>query len=287
MYCVYCGREIMDNMAFCDKCGKPVRKIQSDEANSDVCSSTEQIINDVDPNETYTERPLSLYRQIGVMIFGKGTYNNKILSPQSDGIYCIDFPEIKDSSAQALSIRFKTDNGEWYFAESSDYKISHLRETDNCLNTYIREYGDPKMNEYRLTVRGEHLLTLIIYEPEKYDEVVKGFEYCHEGGERCYRCYRLRLEETAIKAKENNFDYFTTTLSVSPHKNSKWINEIGFMLEDKYDMKFLPSDFKKKNGYKRSIELCEQYCLYRQNYCGCKYSLAERIEQDKKKKKDE
>ena len=124
------------------------------------------------------------------------------------------------------------------------------------------------------------------YEPEKYDEVVRGFEYCREGGERCYRCYRLRLEETAIKAKENNFDYFTTTLSVSPHKNSKWINEIGFMLEDKYDMKFLPSDFKKKNGYKRSIELCEKYCLYRQNYCGCKYSLAEKLEQDKKKEKE-
>ncbi len=176
MYCVYCGREIMDNMAFCDKCGKPVRKIQSDEANSDVCSSTEQIINDVDPNETYTERPLSVCRQIGVMIFGKGTYNNKILSPQSDGIYWIDFPENKDCSAKELGIRFKTDNGEWYFAESSNYNISHLRETDNCLNTYIREYDDPKMNEYKLTVRGEHLLTLIIYEPEKYDVIQEDYD---------------------------------------------------------------------------------------------------------------
>ena len=125
------------------------------------------------------------------------------------------------------------------------------------------------------------------YEPEKFNEIAKGYEACREGGERCYRCYNLRLEETAKIAKENNFDYFTTTLSVSPHKNSKWINEIGFKLEDKYDMKFLPSDFKKKNGYKRSIELCQKYCLYRQNYCGCIYSLAERMEQDKKKELEE
>ena len=123
------------------------------------------------------------------------------------------------------------------------------------------------------------------YEPDEFNKAVRGYECCHEGGERCYRCYNLRLEKTAKVAKENNFDYFTTTLSVSPHKNSKWINEIGFKLEEVYDIKFLPSDFKKKNGYKRSIEMCQLYCLYRQNYCGCVYSLAEREEQNKKRNK--
>ena len=123
------------------------------------------------------------------------------------------------------------------------------------------------------------------YEPEKFDEIAKGYEACREGGERCYRCYTLRLTETAKIAKEKGFDYFTTTLSVSPHKNSSWINEIGMKLEREYDISFLPSDFKKKNGYKRSIELCEKYCLYRQNYCGCIYSLAERQAQDRKREK--
>ena len=120
------------------------------------------------------------------------------------------------------------------------------------------------------------------YEPEKFNEAVKGYEACREGEERCYKCYNLRLEETARVAKENNFDYFTTTLSVSPHKNSKWINEIGLRLGDKYNVKYLMSDFKKKDGYKRSIELCKKYCLYRQNYCGCIYSLFERQEQEKR-----
>ena len=124
------------------------------------------------------------------------------------------------------------------------------------------------------------------YEPEKFTEIARGYEACKEGGERCYRCYNLRLDETAKVAKQNNFDYFTTTLSVSPHKNSKWINEIGERLSKEYEIKFLPSDFKKKDGYKRSIELCKKYCLYRQNYCGCVYSLIERNKEEKKKYED-
>ena len=124
------------------------------------------------------------------------------------------------------------------------------------------------------------------YEPEVFKEKTKGYEHCKEGGERCYICYNLRMEETAKIGEVNNFDYFTTTLSVSPYKNSKWINEIGRNLEKKYKIKYLPSDFKKKDGYKRSIELCKKYCLYRQNYCGCIYSLAEKLEQDKKKEEE-
>ena len=108
--------------------------------------------------------------------------------------------------------------------------------------------------------------------------IAKGYEACKEGGERCFRCYRLRLERTAILAKNNAFDFFCTTLSISPLKNSQKINEIGFELEKKYGIKWLPSDFKKKEGYKRSIVLSKEYNLYRQNFCGCAFSKAESIE---------
>ncbi len=110
------------------------------------------------------------------------------------------------------------------------------------------------------------------YEPEKFDNIAKGLENVPEGGERCFRCYRLRMEEAAKIAAEKGFDYFTTTLSISPHKNAEKLNEIGEELEKEYNIKYLYSDFKKKNGYKRSIELSREYNLYRQNYCGCIYS---------------
>ena len=111
------------------------------------------------------------------------------------------------------------------------------------------------------------------YDEEKYYESIKGLEEEKEGGKRCINCFKLRLEKTAIEAKKNNYDYFTTTLSVSPYKNSKILNEIGLELEKKYNIKWLPSDFKKEEGYKKSIELSKKYNLYRQHYCGCKYSL--------------
>ena len=110
------------------------------------------------------------------------------------------------------------------------------------------------------------------YLPSEYFNISKGLEEEKERGKRCYLCYKLRLEETAKVAKEKGFDYFTTTLSLSPHKNAKWINEIGEELEKEYNTTFLYSDFKKKEGYKRSIELSKKYNLYRQDYCGCIYS---------------
>lgn len=110
------------------------------------------------------------------------------------------------------------------------------------------------------------------YDNEKYHELVKGLEDCKEGGNRCFKCYRMRLEYTAIKAKALNYDYFGTTLTVSPYKNSQKLNEIGEELEKKYNIKYLYSDFKKNNGYKHSIEMSKEYNLYRQNYCGCIYS---------------
>ena len=110
-----------------------------------------------------------------------------------------------------------------------------------------------------------------LYENDKFRECSQGLESELEGGARCVSCFKLRLEKTALKAKELNCDYFGTTLTVSPHKNSKIINEIGKHLEEKYNIKFLYSDFKKNDGYKKSIILSKEYNLYRQNYCGCLY----------------
>ena len=110
------------------------------------------------------------------------------------------------------------------------------------------------------------------YIPQDFYNMAKGMEDLKEGGERCFKCYRLRLEKTAKLAKEQGFDYFTTTLSISPYKNAPKLNEIADELSEIYSVKNLPADFKKKEGYKRSIQLSSEYNLYRQNYCGCVYS---------------
>lgn len=113
---------------------------------------------------------------------------------------------------------------------------------------------------------------------EEFYKAVKGLEHIREGGERCFACYRLRLEESAMAARDMGADYFTTTLSISPMKNAQKLNEIGGELGEKYGVKYLFSDFKKRNGYKRSTELSREYGIYRQNYCGCVFSLRERNE---------
>ena len=114
------------------------------------------------------------------------------------------------------------------------------------------------------------------YEPQEYFDVVRGLEDIPEGGERCFACYELRLKRAAQYAALNGFDYFTTSLSISPYKNVGKINEIGERLAHEYGVRHLPSDFKKKNGYRRSIELSREYDLYRQDYCGCVFSKNER-----------
>ncbi len=119
------------------------------------------------------------------------------------------------------------------------------------------------------------------YDPKEFFSMAKGHERDKEGGERCFKCYRLRLEETAKLAKEYQFDYFTTTLSISPYKNSRVLNEIGQELAKQYELNYLFADFKKKDGYHRSIELSKEYHLYRQDYCGCIYSKQERDEKKK------
>lgn len=114
------------------------------------------------------------------------------------------------------------------------------------------------------------------YNHEAFKALSKGLEGELEGGPRCFKCYRERLSYTAIKAKELGYDYFGTSLTVSPYKNSQVLNKIGEELQSLYGVKFLYSDFKKQNGYKKSIELSHKYNLYRQDYCGCKYSKEER-----------
>ena len=111
------------------------------------------------------------------------------------------------------------------------------------------------------------------YDPDEFFDAVKGLEDAPEGGERCFVCYRLRLERAARYAAEHGFDYFCSTLSISPLKNAQKLNEIGSELSEIYKVPNLPNDFKKKGGYLRSIELSREYDLYRQNYCGCAFSV--------------
>ena len=115
------------------------------------------------------------------------------------------------------------------------------------------------------------------YLPEEFFAVAKGLEDAPEGGERCLKCFRLRLEEAARLAAEGGYDYFTTTLSISPLKNAQALNEIGQELSTVYAVQHLPGDFKKRGGYQRSIELSREYELYRQNFCGCVYSMRESV----------
>ena len=117
------------------------------------------------------------------------------------------------------------------------------------------------------------------YAPEDYISAVRGLEEEKEGGARCAVCFRLRLDRTAREAKARGFDYFATTLTVSPLKNARLINEIGFAVAEEVGVKYLPSDFKKRGGYLHSVRLSEEYGLYRQDYCGCAFSKAERERQ--------
>lgn len=140
------------------------------------------------------------------------------------------------------------------------------------------EYEKRKQEQIRFIKEFNHSNITFLdcdYDNNAFTEAVKGLENEKEGGARCPVCFRVRLEKTARVAKEKKYDFFGTTLTVSPHKNSRQINLIGHALEQRYNVKFLYSDFKKKDGYKKSIELSKQYNLYRQNYCGCNYGRVE------------
>ena len=148
----------------------------------------------------------------------------------------------------------------YYNPNISDKK--EYRKRVNELRKFINEFN----TKYEVKLlEGE-------YEPEVYNEIVKGMEDLPEKSKRCYYCYEMRLKDTARVAEKLNYPYFTTTLSISPHKNANWINKIGKEQEEKYNTTFLYSDFKKEEGYKRSVKLSNEYQLYRQDYCGCIYS---------------
>lgn len=129
-----------------------------------------------------------------------------------------------------------------------------------------------------------HPISLVVcdFDSTEFYSAVKGLEDCREGGERCRKCFELRLSKAAAYAKENDFDYFTTTLTISPLKNAAVLNETGEAAGEKHGVKHLPSDFKKKGGYQRSIVLSREYGLYRQDYCGCVFSLRRDMEIKKK-----
>ena len=161
-----------------------------------------------------------------------------------------------------------------YLAEYFHITILYYNPNISPKEEYEKRVAEQKRLLRELPVRYEVSFMEGSYDPDRFFEMAKGLEDVPEGGERCFRCYEMRQREAAVYAKEGGFDYFTTTLSVSPHKNAQKLNEIGLALEQEYGVRYLVSDFKKKGGYLRSIELSREYDLYRQNYCGCVYSKA-------------
>ena len=174
-------------------------------------------------------------------------------------------------------------------APCSSYCLEYLREAF-ALTVFYYNPNQTEQEEYRRREEEEKRLIDLMngqggssqieilegrYEPERFLEAAKGLETCKEGGERCVRCFALRLGETARVAAEGGFDFFTTSLTISPLKNSALLNRIGAQAGERYGDRFLPSDFKKNNGYLRSTQLSRLYDLYRQNYCGCIYSKVE------------
>lgn len=160
----------------------------------------------------------------------------------------------------------------------SDYfKISVLYYNPNI--SPREEYEKRKAEQIRLIesmpVKNDVNFADCDYDCNEFFKIAKGYEDCREGGERCFRCYEQRLRRTVQEAQKGGYDYFCTTLSISPLKNAQKINEIGERLSEEYGVLWLPSDFKKREGYKRSIELSKEYNLYRQNFCGCVYSRRE------------
>ena len=168
-------------------------------------------------------------------------------------------------------------------APCSSYVLEYLNKYFNITVLYynpniypFEEYEYRKNEQKRLIseMKFENPVSFIDsdYDNNSFNKAVKGLEAEPEGGKRCEKCFELRLNKTAEVAKENGFDYFVTTLSISPLKNAETLNRIGQEAGEKYGVKYLLSDFKKNNGYKRSIELSREYSLYRQNFCGCVYS---------------
>ena len=183
-------------------------------------------------------------------------------------------------------------------APCSSYVLEYLSEYFEITVFFYNPNISPE-EEYRKRVRELRRMTEEMnfrhpvhvlegaYRPEEFYQMARGLEEVPEGGERCFRCYRLRLREAAKLAKEGGYDYFTTTLSISPLKNAPKLNEIGEELGEIYGVSHLPSDFKKRDGYKRSVQLSAEYGLYRQDYCGCVFSKREQERRKKERERQE
>lgn len=183
--------------------------------------------------------------------------------------------EIKEGSVPSLLLHSCC-------APCSSYCLEYLSQYFNITVLYFNPNIEPEEYERRLieqkkfinSFKSVHPIKLIDsrYEPQEFYESIRGLENEPEGGKRCEVCFRLRLKEAASIAADRDFDYFTTTLSISPLKNAELLNSIGSELAEEYNVKYLFSDFKKRNGYLRSTELSKEYGLYRQDYCGCVFS---------------
>ena len=158
-----------------------------------------------------------------------------------------------------------------YYSNSNIYPDTEYFRRFHELEDFIQRFNQD-FNQNIQVVEKE-------YQPKEYLKDISQYKDEPEGGKRCTVCFSLRLKETAKRAKENSFDYFTTTLTVSPHKNSELINKLGIEIGERVGVKFLVADFKKREGYKRSIELSKEFDLYRQNYCGCLYSKSDNEEE--------
>ena len=159
-----------------------------------------------------------------------------------------------------------------YLSNYFDITVYYFNPNISPKEEFDKRFAEQKRLIDSLPAKNPIKLILGEYNYDDFLQIARGYENVAEGGERCFRCYRMRLESTARIAKEQGFDYFCTTLSISPLKNSQKINQIGYEVAQKYGIKWLPSDFKKREGYKRSIELSREYNLYRQSFCGCIFS---------------
>ena len=164
-----------------------------------------------------------------------------------------------------------------YLSRYFDIELYYYNPNISPEEEYTKRAEELKRLSEQMNLVGKLGVTVAEYEPERFYDMARGLEHEPEGGKRCMGCYELRLRKTAeymlsLKDTDRAFDYFATTLSISPLKNAEALNRIGEAIAEEYGLKYLVSDFKKKNGYKRSVELSEEYGLYRQNYCGCVFS---------------
>ena len=201
----------------------------------------------------------------------KENYHNKMLIQISEIIDSFEKPRLLLHSCCAPCSSYVIEFLSKYF----DIEVFFFNPNIYPKNEYIK-----RLNEQIKLIKAMGFDYNVIgtgYESYLFYDAVKGYEKMGEGSERCEHCFRIRLDKAVQYAKSNGFDYFTTTLTISPMKNAEIINNIGLELAHKYNIKFLNSDFKKKNGYKRSVELSRKYNLYRQNYCGCIFSQQEHV----------